>query len=364
MNDAWCVLAGGVCGFAVSAAATPVVRALSLRIGFVDRPGAHKQHGRITPLGGGVAITLGIVLPIAAAVAAALLAGADMLPAWAAVHAEGVQSRLTSCVVLLAGAVALHIMGLVDDRRVLGAWPKFIIQIAVSLLVVIGAQIRIYLFVPNDVIGYGLAALWVVVITNAFNFLDNMDGLSAGIAAICAAVCAGAGWLSGQVFVPAVAATVCGAAAGFWLYNTHPAKVFMGDAGSLVLGYMVAVVAIMTTYYVESSPMAARTAVLAPLVVLAVPLYDFVSVMLIRIRRGANVMVGDRNHFSHRLVQRGMTVPGAVGTIHLATACTAVGALFLVRVGGFLAIWVFVQTACILALIWLLERSGHGRQNG
>jgi len=202
--------------------------------------------------------------------------------------------------------------------------------------------------------------VWLVAITNAFNFLDNMDGLSAGVAAICAVALLGASASMGQVFVSSLLCLLLGALLGFLPHNFPPAKVFMGDAGSTVIGFLLAVASCLTTY-VRPGQTYYLYGVFVPLVLMAVPLYDMVSVITLRLRERKNPMVGDRRHFSHRLVRRGMKVPAAVLTIYLCTAATAISASLLANVtGNTAAILVFCQTIAILLIIAVLE-SGQAR---
>jgi UDP-GlcNAc:undecaprenyl-phosphate GlcNAc-1-phosphate transferase len=182
-----------------------------------------------------------------------------------------------------------------------------------------------------------------------------MDGLSAGVGAIAAAVFALTAANAGQVFVPVMAWVTAGALAGFLIFNFSPASIFMGDAGSLVIGYTLSVLTILTTYY---DPGAGRLplGVLVPLVVLAVPLYDVISVVVRRMRIGQSPFRGDRRHFSHRLVSRGMTPAGAVLTIYLATAATALPAIVLPRLRWLEAVLLLLQCLCVVLMIAVLER--------
>ena len=158
-------------------------------------------------------------------------------------------------------------------------------------------------------------------------------------------------------------ALLVGTLLGFLVYNFSPAKIFMGDAGSLVVGLLLAVATIRTTYYHQGAPSGKWFAALIPLVVLAVPLYDFISVTIIRLLQGKSPLVGDKQHFSHRLVSRGMSQPQAVLTIYLATAGTGLGAVFLHQVNPVGAVLVFAQTVLIVLIIAILERPGELLKN-
>jgi UDP-GlcNAc:undecaprenyl-phosphate GlcNAc-1-phosphate transferase len=346
--------------FVVAWGGTYLVRKWARKRDFVDRPGGHKQHGDAIALGGGVAIIWAICLPILAGMGVALLLPTDPAPSWipapVAPHLEGIVSCWPTVLIILACAAGLHIIGLIDDLVPLGPAPKFAAQFAAAFIVVGFGGIRVMEAFP-PVLSILLTVLWIVLITNAFNFLDNMDGLSAGVAAIATFVFALAAVRAGQVFVPTLAWVIAGALLGFLWFNYHPASIFMGDAGSLVVGFLMSVLTILTTYYDPEQQMS-PTGVLVPLMVLAVPLYDVASVVTHRVRLGISPLKGDRRHFSHRLVRRGMSVRGAVLTIYLATAATALPAVVLPMTTWLDAILLILQCLCVVAIIAILEHAG------
>ena len=347
---------------AVSAGLTlllvPVVRSLAVRWRFVDAPIEQRLHRMATPLGGGVAMLLAIALPSVLALACARVwhatASPDWLPAQVRLHVPGAAMRAEMALIILAGAAVLCGAGLLDDRRRLGPWDKLLIQVAVAAGVVMLADLRILQLSgePGSTI---VSILWMVVIINAMNFMDNMDGLSAGVTLICATALLGAAVSIGQLFVSGWLCLLIGATAAFLVFNFPPARIFMGDAGSLVLGYMLAVLSMLTTYYDPARTGSRMYGLLVPVVLLAVPLYDCASVMLIRIREKRNPMVGDTRHFSHRLIGRGMSVPAAVLTIYLCTAVTALAAVLLPQVPDWAAWLIAGQTLGVLGIIGLLE---------
>jgi UDP-GlcNAc:undecaprenyl-phosphate GlcNAc-1-phosphate transferase len=203
-----------------------------------------------------------------------------------------------------------------------------------------------------------LTILWIVAISNAFNFLDNMDGLSAGVAAVCTTAFLITAIIIQQWFVAATLALLLGALLGFLFWNFPPARIFMGDGGSLVIGFVLGVLTVRTTYLLPGEDFAAGWySVFAPLIVLAVPLYDLIVVSIIRISRGKSPFVGDTNHFSHRLVARGMSRRTAVLTLYLLTAATSVAAILLPYVTTtFAAMLIFAQTLLVLGVVALLEQ--------
>jgi len=251
---------------------------------------------------------------------------------------------------------ALNIVGLLDDRNALGAGFKFIVQLIVAIVTAWPMGIRIAEFLPAPY-SICITVFWIVLITNAFNFLDNMDGLSAGVAAIAAAIIAITSMSAGQIFVPILAWVMVGSLLGFLCFNFSPATIFMGDAGSLVVGYLMSVLTILTTYY-DPSLRLTSLGVMVPLVVLSVPLYDVISVVIHRIRLGESPFRGDWRHFSHRLVKRGMTQRGAVMTIYLATAATGLPAIVLSRIDWPLALLLLLQCVCVVLMIAILEHTG------
>lgn len=359
----WVSLAAGALAAILSALGTTFARNVALRLGMVDVPEKHKLHARPTPLLGGSAILVAILLPSMLVLALASIWARTGVPGWLplgeslTVHIPGAAAKAPQALGILLGALALHAIGLIDDRRPLGPWVKLAAEVVVCSAVVVLLNVRV-LTLLGEPYSSILSVLWLVAVTNAFNFLDNMDGLSAGVALICAAALLAAAVNLHQVFVSAWLCLLVGALAGFLPFSFPPAKIFMGDAGSLVVGYMLAVVSCLTTYVAPSEEFYAY-GVFVPVVVMAVPLYDMFSVVVLRIRRRLNPMIGDRRHFSHRLLRRGMRVRTAVLTVYLCTAATAVGATLLSHVTGTAAaVLIFVQTVMILLLIALLEAGG------
>lgn len=354
---AWILIAAAAGSFGLAIVLTAAALRVAPALGYVDRPGGHKSHHNPTPYGGGVAILLAAWVP-----AGLLLLAVQFVPAgWLearfgpllAAYAGGVHDRSGSTGLLLLGGLILHIMGLYDDRRPLGPLVKFAVMTAVALLTALGAGVRIAEFL-SPAASIAVTVLWILVIVNAFNFLDNMDGLSAGVAVICLGYFAAAGLAAGQVLVPALAALLLGAVGGFLFWNFPPARIFMGDAGSLLTGYGVAVISILTTYY-ESGAGAPPFPLAIPLVILAIPLYDFCSVVLIRLRERRNLLRGDQRHFSHRLVDHGFTRRTAVLTIYVATMATGLGATLLPSADLRATITILALVSLILLLIAILE---------
>ncbi len=356
----WAATLSLLTGFGLSLAGTVVVRRVAIRRNFVDLPGGHKRHTRPVALGGGIAITFALVAPIVLGFFFLLLVSEQgeappWMPELVRIHVPGLLSRANVAVAIAAGALLLHALGIIDDKKHLSPWIKLMVQIGVAGMLVVGFDVRVLSFlgtVPSSM----ASILWIVLITNAFNFLDNMDGLGAGVAAITAAIFALAAIRVEQIFVPTLAFLVVGVMLGFLWHNFPPARIFMGDAGSLVIGYFMAVLTILTTYWDTGLQQEVSPRLLVPIIVLAVPLYDTTSVVIIRLRRGISPFRGDQRHFSHRLVQRGMSPTNAVLTIYLATAATSLGAILLPKSSWPMASLVLAQCLCVVLIIAILEQ--------
>jgi UDP-GlcNAc:undecaprenyl-phosphate/decaprenyl-phosphate GlcNAc-1-phosphate transferase len=344
---------------------TNMARIYALRTGFVSKPSGDRFSSRVVPLGGGIAIFAGMAIAILGAMAVvkylALPGRLDWLGESVTIHTAGFLGKTGKIFIILLLAMILFLLGLWDDRKRLGPFFKLAVQFAVAVSAAWFANIRAEFFINNTIITTILSALWIVFLINSFNFLDNMDGLSAGIAAITSSVLFAAAATNGQVFVGALALVFIGTLLGFLVFNFPPAKIFMGDAGSLVVGFFVALLSLRTTYYNQAiSPQ--WYPVFVPLVVMAVPLYDFISVTLLRISQGKSPFVGDTQHFSHRMKKLGLSDTQTVLTLYLATLCTALGATFLYQVNSAGVILIFVQTVMVLSIIAIFETtSGNGK---
>jgi len=346
---------------ALSCLLTWILRGHCERNGFVAIPKADRYNRKTIALGGGVAIfwTLAIFIVSGLFITKHLILGGKL----AFVSEELIQTaqgitNVTSAIWVVLGCItALHVLGFVDDKKYLGPFLKLAVQFSVAAAASWFADIRLELFIENKIITTAMSAFWIVLIMNAFNFLDNMDGLSVGIAAICCAVLLTAAIISGQLFISALSIVFIGTLLGFLVFNFPPAKIFMGDSGSLVVGFIVALLTLRTTYFHEGGG-ANYHAVFMPLVAMAVPLYDFLSVTLLRISQGKSPFVGDTQHFSHRMRKRGLSDTQTALTLYLATLCTGLGAISLHKANLFGAIIIFAQTIMILLIIAILEMTG------
>jgi UDP-GlcNAc:undecaprenyl-phosphate GlcNAc-1-phosphate transferase len=270
----------------------PVAMRVAVRHGVLDHPGGYKKQESPVPYLGGVAIVV--------AFSVGVLAAALLRPPVTGLGELGL---------IMGLALALALVGLIDDLKSLGAWPRLVVMIGASIWLW-SAGVGVQLF-DQPVLDGTLTVLWIVGITNAFNLLDNMDGLSAGVAAIAAGSFFLIAALNGQFLVAALSVGLAGCAVGFLRHNFHPARIYMGDAGSLFLGFMLAVLGLKLRF---DAPR--EITFLVPIMVLGVAVFDTTLVTVTRIAHGLNPMAGGRDHTSHRLVFVGLPVRAAVAVIY------------------------------------------------
>lgn len=316
-------LAAFVSAFATTLVTLPLWRKWCLRAGLVDDPGHRKIHASPIPLAGGLAVLTGLLLPLLAAALVLQFNGAKITGADALIYGMG--RRVVQLASILGGAIGIVLLGWLDDKHELRPLLKFAGQLIIAALVA-ATGVRITLFVPSLLFSYAITILWLLTVINAFNFMDNMNGLCAGLGAIAAGLFGIVAATHGQYLVALIAFLTMGALLGFLPYNFPQASTFLGDAGSHLVGYLLAVLAILPHFYSELNPR--PWAVITPLLVLAVPLADLAWVVILRWQKGQPFYVGDTNHLSHRLVRAGLSRTMAVALIWLAAA--ALGALALI----------------------------------
>ncbi len=341
-------------GFVLSVLLCALARRYAPLWGLVDRPGGHKGHRQPTPLGGGLAIWASMVVILLLGALVIALDG-RILPGPLAQHVSGAKGRLGELAEIFGLASVMMVMGLIDDIKNLDWRPRLATQVGCAVILA-ATGIRVTLFGPfrDPFVGGTVTVLWIVGLTNAFNMLDNMDGLAASVGLIATLLFCGAQVAVADLFVPAVLLVLAGALGGFLVHNRAPARLFMGDAGSNFLGFLLGTLTVVGTFYRPGSSVS-ECSVLAPLLVMAVPLYDMSSVILIRLREGRSPFQADRRHFSHRLVARGLTSSQAVWTIDLVTLAGGLGALLLHRLTWPGAAVVLGQTVCLLGVVAILE---------
>lgn len=307
---------------------TPVARRVAWRTGLTDAPTEGKVHSQPTPLLGGVAIY--------AAVMVALILFAD-------------RREVSQLAGILLGATLVSFVGLWDDRQPLRPVLKLAGQLgAVAVLVVAGVRVQL---TGNVMVDTTLTVLWMLAVTNALNFMDNMDGISGGVAAIAAAGLLLLAVANDQRLVAPLAAALLGACLGFLVYNFNPASIFMGDGGSLFLGFALGALAIKLRFPGQPT----NVTWMVPVLVLAVPLFDLSLVVISRLRREVNPFTtGGQDHLTHRLVASSFTQREAALVVYL-LCCVAGGlALFVSQAGG-PAAWI-VLAAVVGAGAWGIWR--------
>jgi UDP-GlcNAc:undecaprenyl-phosphate GlcNAc-1-phosphate transferase len=266
---------------------------------------------------------------------------------------------------LLTAATVMMLLGLVDDRGGV-SWQSRVVSQSVVAAFMVWQGWRLTVFIDDQIVTFLISVLWIVGIVNAFNLLDNMDGLAAGVAWIATMLLA-AVMLIGpnaepegpQLFVAGFLSVLAGSIGGFWIFNKPPATIFMGDAGSYFIGFCIATATMMATFAGNQLP---RHAILAPICILAVPIYDTLSVIVIRLREGRSPFVGDKRHFSHRLVELGLSPAAAVGTIYLLTLSCGLGALLLHQVSASGAVVILLMVVSVLSVIAILEATARNRK--
>ena len=302
--------------------ALPLWRKWCLRTGLLDDPrdgknyDAPKIHSGAIPLAGGFAVLTGILLP--------LVTGASFIEfghlknsLCGDLIAHGIDRRAMELAAIAFGAIAITILGWFDDKHELKPLPKFLGQFLIALLVAVACK-RITLFVHSEVFSYAITILWLLTVINAFNFMDNMNGLCAGLGAIGAFIFALIAATNGEYLVAITGFLMCGALVGFLPWNFPNARAFLGEAGSHLVGYLLAVMAILPHFYTKQNPH--PLAVLAPLLVLAIPLVDLAQVVVLRTLNRKPFWIGDTNHLSHRLVRAGLSRTRAVLLLWLIAA--------------------------------------------
>ena len=358
--------------FACSACLCVLARRWAPRLGYVDHPGERKIHREPVPYGGGVAVYLSVLAGLAFVGLAAWVygavesqvgregeSGALFGQLWAALVSNG--GRLP---IILGSGTFLLLVGLVDDRWGLSARVKLFAQLAVAYFL-FRQGIVITAFLGWWGASLILTVLWIVGLTNAFNFLANMNGLCGGLACVSGAIFFTVAVQTQQFFVAAMLAILVGALIGFLLFNYPKASLFLGDAGSLFVGFLLATLAIEFQFYSSADPVRYRIfPIVLPLLIFAIPIYDVTSVVVLRLRAGESPLKADKRHFSHRLVALGMTPTRAVFTILLLAFAIGITAtlLYLLDAHAQSALVMLAQALAILVVIVLLEVSAARRQ--
>ncbi|MCM8761447.1 MAG: undecaprenyl/decaprenyl-phosphate alpha-N-acetylglucosaminyl 1-phosphate transferase [Candidatus Omnitrophica bacterium] len=314
---------------------TPLVRMIAFRTGYLDHPKSNKVHAHPTPLLGGV----GIYIAFTAGLFTTVNLGQD--------------PRLLSIII---GASILLVVGLVDDRMGMMPEVKLLAQF-LAAMVVIKSGVRIG-FLQNYYLSTILTYLWIVGITNSFNLLDNMNGLSAGIATIAAVFFGIVMWSGSQISIAVVSFAIAGSSLGFLKHNFPEAKIFMGDSGSLVLGFLLASTAILGSW----STRFLTTSLAMPVIILAYPIFDTTLVTIMRIKEGRSIFQGGRDHSSHRLALLGFKKKRAVLVVYGICICLGVSALLIQRLSlksAFVVIGIVIMSLFALGVRLAMVDTGR-----
>lgn len=304
--------------FLTSCLLTPLARTTALRFNILDRPNIIKKHTQPVPYLGGLALYGGFL----AAIICSLVMG---LP-------------FREISVIIIGATLIMVAGLVDDLRPLSFKTKLVLETFIaSILILFDIRIK---FITPDYFAMLLTVLWVVGITNALNLIDIMDGLSSGVAAIAALAFLFINPPTEQNYVNYTAAALAGSSVGFLCYNFPPAKIFMGDAGSLFLGFVLASLSIGTSYSSTND-----IALYAPLLILGIPIYDTCLVIILRFRQGKSIFKGSPDHFALRLQKLGFHKKKVVLITYIVSMCLSTAALILTKVTKWWAIAIYILAA-------------------
>lgn len=325
----------------ISCATTPLIKLLARKVGAMDIPkDERRMHHMPIPRMGGLAIFFGFMVSF-------LIFGGKMID--------------TEVRGILFGAVIIVILGILDDILTLKALPKFAVQILAAVVVVChGCRIEQFLgFTFPTWLSYAVSIIWIVTITNAVNFIDGLDGLAAGVSAICAGtMLIVALMLAGDNNAVAtvsalILAALFGGCVGFIPYNFNPASIFMGDTGSTFLGFTLASVSIFglfKTYAVISF--------VAPFLVLGLPIFDISFAVLRRLAKGQSPMHADRGHIHHRLIDMGLSQKQAVAISYLISAVLGLSAVVLTD-SGITQFLIFIVAVAVVGVISFHLISSH-----
>lgn len=315
-----------IAGVITTAAALPLWRRWCQKTGLMDEPGHRKIHSEPIALAGGLAVFTGIIIPLFFAYL--VLSFEFPEASLSEKFYYGFGKRFDQLTAICGGALAILVLGWLDDKHELRPLFKFGGQLIIATATAM-AGIRITLFVESLLFSYVVTILWILTIVNSMNFLDNMNGLCAGLTVIAAATFGAIAAIHDQYLVSSFCWLVAGAFSGFLPYNFPKASAFLGDAGSHLSGYLLAVIAILPHFYSKSHPK--EWAVLTPIIILGVQLFDISQVVFRRWKNNKPIYIGDTNHISHLLVKRGLSKTAATAAIWV--AALALGLLgFLINI--------------------------------
>ena len=333
-----------IVSFVFTFATTPLARRFAYKIGAIDVPkDGRRMHKKPTPRIGGLAIVFGFF--------AAAVCFADY---------EGSGRQFVG---VSAGALILVAMGIVDDCKALDAKLKFVIQIIAAFITIYVGDIKIDVitnpnllsdnpyFILPEWLSVTVTTLWIVFITNAVNFIDGLDGLACGVSTIAALTLLCIALIVGEPEVAFITSALAGACFGFLPYNFNPAKLFMGDTGALLLGFVLSTISVQGLFKGY-----AVISIAAPFLILGLPIFDTASAILRRLKSGRPIMSPDRGHLHHRLVDAGFSQKQAVTIIYLLSLVLCITAVALIATGA-VSWWAFVIVLFAFTLfLWLAPK--------
>ncbi|MCP3968030.1 MAG: undecaprenyl/decaprenyl-phosphate alpha-N-acetylglucosaminyl 1-phosphate transferase [Lentisphaerae bacterium] len=335
---------------------TPVFKKIAVLTDFMDRPKgeAHKGHGKATPLLGGASMLSAWLIVIVGGMIFIKFFNPAKISPQLAENVMGIKMVSGRLFFICLGAVMGTVLGLLDDKFGMPAKVKFSGQFLVAAVAVILGGIRISVFFSNPIIVCSISIFWFMMLMNAINFFDNMDSLAVGTVTIAMGLFTAVAVVNQQYFIAAIGAVSCGVGVGFWFFNKPPASIFMGDSGSHLLGYFAAMLSSSVTYFSHVDSMT-KLPVLVPIFILAVPLFDTLAVVVIRLCKGKPIYVGDHNHISHRFVRMGMTRKRAVQMVHLLALIIGLSVLPILWGSLKVAIVCLIQAVLLLLLVSMLQ---------
>ncbi len=346
-----------IAGWLFSVILTFLSGKVARRFNFISIPSSRSMHRHPTPLLGGLGIYLSFCLTIFAGF---IMVRYGLVPDALKIYIPGITNSFKQVFAIILGGLAVVIFGVIDDKKALTARQKLLLQM-IAVAIIFAEGIRLSFFLSNNFQSFILTAFWFLLMMNGFNLMDNMDGLSAGVAFISGSILFTFAVQMQQLFVATILAVFLGSVLGFLKHNFPPAKIFMGECGSSFLGYFLGTTAILLTFY-RYDKSHTFLPVFAPLVIFSVLFFDTLSVIWIRKKRGLPISRADKNHLSHRLVALGMTQKQTVLFIYLLTLCTGIGALLLGSLNIFGGMIILFQVLIIIVIVGLLELTGRNRE--
>ncbi len=283
-----------------------------------------------------------------------------LLPKTLYIHIPGITDTFKKLTTILIGGFIVVSFGLLDDIKGIKPTQKLLLQI-IAATIIFFSGMRITFFLPTVFHSYIVTVAWFILIMNSFNLMDNMDGLSAGVAFITGTFLFIFALQMGHLFISTILAVFLGSLAGFLKHNIPPAKIFMGESGSSFIGFFLATSTTLLTFY-KYEEHQNFLPLFAPLLIFSILFFDTISVIWIRLKRKLPIFKADKNHTSHRLVNLGMSQKQAVLFIYLLTICTNIGALLLKSLNFSGGILVLIQVFIIISLVGILEFTGSMRK--